>query len=232
MQAMNPKLCKRLGLPGVHQHARGKPLFRSVPITENLETSKEAALLLSIADICQSEIQHSGSNLWRDDLTLPSFPYLSEDEEEDQVKPKLPERKVDSLYSFISTPISTEQFYPANRIRSVSLDQSPKSIELTALPSGDAISTPAVVSPVSRPPTRAYRQHGSSPRLTLKIKKELLQEPRPCSPHDSPKPKRSKPLQGVPPKGQVGKKIGRRKFSWKNYPEVCTKRRPLCDQST
>jgi hypothetical protein len=217
---MHPKLCKRLGLPGVHGH--GKALFRTVSLTENTETSKDAALLLSIADICKSEISHGGmNNLWRDDLTLPSLPYLS-DEEDEHAKPKLPERRLDSLFSLIS-PVTADQFYPANRIRAVSLDQSLKAVETAPLTTNNLLTTVAVVSPVCRSPTtrtaRAYRRQGSL-RFSSLAKKDIVPEDRSFSPHNILKSKRSKPLQGVAPKGFVGKKIGRKKFSWKNYPEV------------
>lgn len=215
---MNPKLCKRLGLPGIHGH--GHTLFRSISSPENSETSKEAALLLSIADICKSEINHGGmTNLWRDDLTLPSFPYLSDDDDYD--KPKLPERRLDSLYSLITTPVAADQFYPANRIRSVSVDHTPKGVE-SLRPATNDSPLPSVVTPTARSPPSRHRNHGrhASTRLSVKAKRDTLQENRLYSPPSTPKSKRSKPLQGIPPKGFVGKKIGRKKFSWKNYPEV------------
>lgn len=220
---MNPKLCKRLGLPGAHAKAH----FRIVSRGENDDYDKtpidEAVLLLSIADICNSEISHGGMhNLWREDLTLPKFPYLSDDDEE-QVKPKLFDRRQDSLQSFMTAPLAVEELYPGIRIRSVSLDQGFKVNEPTMSPGRALPEQPIpLVSPVTRSPAasrpRGPRRYGAV--RAGKVRKECFPEPRPLSPQEFPKSKRSKPLQAVPSKGFAGKKIGRKKFSWKNYPEV------------
>jgi hypothetical protein len=222
---MNPKLCKRFGLAGV-------PGKRFVSIGSEAEIEKtssvrDATLLLSIADICNSEIKTGGlNNLWRDDLTLPNFPSL-----EDSVSPdeKLLTPRTESLRDFF-VGSGGESLYPSNRVRSVSID-SPKPTTML-LEDEDRVTSPLImsssaqlVSPMQTP--RANRRlppRKQSLRLSVKARKEYVEAQEetlspPSSPR-SPRPNRSKSLQGQCPKGVPIKKIHRKKFSWKNYPEL------------
>jgi hypothetical protein len=234
---MNPKLCKRHNLPlGGKQGKLPLSPLRRVENDREKTSVQDAALLLSIADICKSEIRQGGmTNLWRDDLTLPAFPYLSESDDEEESannKPKLPACRFDSARSFLSTPMATEQFYPANRVRAVSLDQTHKSLLEPDSPTTGSQQSAVVITPTIMPlaslRTRAHSRHHTSLRLSSKARKEFIHDnnsKRPALsssslPDDIPKSRRSKPLQNAPPKGLHEKKIGRKKFSWKNYPEV------------
>jgi hypothetical protein len=267
---MNPKLCKRLAL------ATGSPVrstegaFYTTTISGNSlgcgandeqfeKTSvRDAALLLSIADICKSEIKTGGlGNLWRDDLTLPDFPCLLAKSDKNPSKFLTP--RTESLGDLIRT----EDLYPSNRIRAVSIDspafilednvkaatkvtktrtESPFSEDATSEGSCDEANrarspctplTPSMIFTNRRLPLRKQ-----SLRLSVRARKEhkaggsYTTPITPVAEHhedgeederdvpSSPSSKRSKPLQGASPKGIPIKKIMRKKFSWKSYPEL------------
>lgn len=202
----NPKLCKRLALAG-------PPGSRTISIGSESELEKasvrDATLLLSIADICKSEIRIGGlSNLWRDDLTLPKFPCLSDPA---QLENKILVPRTESLREFMSS--SGMDLYPSTRIRSVSFDSPRKQEDVEEEiddDSTDVSSDVPMVSPLQTPRGRRVLRKGSG-RIS-KTKIEI-----PVSPVS---PRRSKTLQGPCPKNLTIKKIQRKKFSWKNYPEV------------
>ena len=177
----------------------------------------EAALLLSIADIAKSELRFVDmADLWkdpeRDGLLPPKFPTLSSS----NVSPKrLPQHRT-ALVDLISSPPDTD-LYPSNRVRAVSID---------ALNEDARARTPSPVSPLTATPLVTPIQ---TPRLTLRkprrastrAKQTFHEEIEISSPRAvSFANQKNRPLQGACPIGTAIKKISRRKFSWKNYPEV------------
>lgn len=207
---MNPKLCKRF--------AFSSPGGRSIPIVSETEIKKtsiqsDASLLLSIADICKSEIKTGGLvNLWRDDLTLPNFPCLSDATTD--AKALTP--RTESLRDFMST--AGNDIYPSNRVRSVSID-SPRldTVDERKVESPVSFSGAPTVSPLHTPVSnRRLPFRKQSLRLSSKARREHV-HPELSIPSS---PRSGKALQGPCAKGVQIKKILRKKFSWKNYPEV------------
>lgn len=195
---------------------------------------RDAALLLSIADICSCEIKTGGlKNIWREDLTLPKFPCIDEENEE---KPPgripLAPRK-ESLTDFLTQTLS-------QRARAVSVDQTKLQIEIPKEERANVASPPALVSPIpsfERPispaesPHRFNRIPFRSQRLSTKARRDSMEQSRgrssspeltPLSGPPSPStPARCrKPLQPPCRKGVPIKKVYRKKFSWKNLPEL------------
>lgn len=265
---MNPKLCKRLALAtgspvrsteGVFYTTIGGSSLGGGANDEQYEKTsvRDAALLLSIADICKSEIKTGGlGNLWRDDLTLPDFPCLLDKSDKSSSKFLTP--RTESLGDLIRT----EDLYPSNRIRAVSIDsppflfednvklakvtktrtESPFSEDATSEGSCDeanrALSPCTPLTPLMIYTNRRLPLRKQSLRLSVRARKEhkaggsFTTPITPVADHHeeeeedeldvspSPSSKRSKPLQGASPKGIPIKKIMRKKFSWKNYPEV------------
>jgi len=249
---MNPKLCKRLSggnqAPS-HRHVTNRKI--SIGNEGELEKTsvRDATLLLSIADICNSEIRTGGLvNLWKDDLTLPNFPCLSDNNSDH----KLLSPRTGSLHDFVSR--SGSEMYASSkanttapkRLRSVSID-SPGLLSDARYHDRDvespvtfsaSYSSPSVVTPVQTSiggsldvgGNRRSHLRKQSQRLSAKARHEHVQNHRraevvqmsPASPTDKcpATPKGNTPLQGVTPKGIPIKKIMRKKFSWKNYPEV------------
>jgi hypothetical protein len=166
----------------------------------------QAALLLSFADIANAEIMTCPSALEDDSEGLPLFPRL--DDKEHQSEWLTP--RTESLQGLLNT---------ANRVRAVSVDSpthevvmdctgSPRaSQEGVVTPMGSPVHRPRVFNRKQRPSMLALHEHVSNKRLG--------------SPGDSPS-RSPKSLQGTPAKGIPIKTIFRRKFSWKNYPEVRT----------
>lgn len=204
---MNAKLLGRSNLPSLKCSQSCDS-----HISTHCSLRDSAALLLSISDIAKSEIDTSGlSSLWDDDvscspirehpLLLPSFPFLGSDSE-----PK-------------STPgllkLSRSSSSHPSRARSVSMDVQDWNEENEEGKN-------------SSPRTSQRKQ---SLRLSTKARKEYFSD---SSDPSNPPPKRSrhrsisldlnlkkgKMLQGSPPTGVAIQMIKRKKFSWKNYPEV------------
>jgi len=235
---MNPKLCKRFTTltPKGNSHAHPN---RTISIGSEGEVSKktpevrDAELLLSIADICKSEIKSGGmANLWRDDLTLPEFPCLSpsgdsanEDEERES---KFLSPRADTLCGFVQSSgqhmIGTAAG-DGERLRSVSFDNtSPLHRGMTgdcdrvspvAFATAPTAST-NIVSPIQQSPVVAggirIRKPSQKARGDILAGLEV-----PFSPTTT---RRTKSLQGPCPPGVSTRSIHRKKFSWKNYPEV------------
>jgi hypothetical protein len=179
----------------------------------------QAALLLSIADIARSEITTCPSALSDDCSLCPSFPELNEKAPQELLAPRM-----GSLRSLLYSKIEPLP----SRLRSVSFDN-PGLFDIARKTPSPLASPPkiaAVLVEASSPPSARRLSHRST-RLSHKMKhertyefKEKILEAR-LSPvgHSAP-PRKSKCLQAKPPDGVTVKKIFRRKFSWKNYPEV------------
>jgi hypothetical protein len=227
---MNPKLCRRLlGSQGTQ--------VRTIPSASDEETGfaktsvrDQAALLLSIADIAKSELGSSGlTDLWEDNEDFPKFPLLWGGPDVSAKLLLAPRTEAPLLTDILSKAPATA-LYPSNRVRTVSID-SPYETTSTLLYSRSRTPSPVslaaeVVTPVTpmqspRLPVRKQR----SLRLSARAKQRNEQaqslqtiqtDVRAVSSADQ----KNRPLQGVCPQGVPTKKILRRKFSWKNYPEV------------
>jgi hypothetical protein len=200
---MKPKLITPLNN---NRATQGRVEFSlDTPTNETEKTSvRDANLLLSIADICNSEIKTGGlCNLWRDDLTLPTFPFLSDVTTKKSLTPRS-----ESLGELLAMS-SSDGSYPSNRIRSVSIDvQSISDEDRTSSPVSPT--SPMLHSRRTRlPPRKQSLRLSSRGKFVVGSGKAFL-----------PVDKKSKSLQTACPKGVSLKKIQRKKFSWKNYSEV------------
>ena len=241
---MNPKLNKHF--PRVRTSEAGT-LSIGGEENDNARFTKtsvrdQAVLLLSIADIAKTEINNDGlSTLWFEDEDIPKFPKLSEPHASDF---KWLTPRTETLKDLIVGAMNTSSdHYPSNRVRSVSIEYSPEqhssrferttSPLLLGPPEGSSAN---LVSPGVSPLTnRRLPFRKQSLRLSHKARKEhLLSSSSPmCSDEEEEdegpartvsfadtNSKKSKPLQPATAKGVIVKKILRKKFSWKNYPEV------------
>jgi hypothetical protein len=242
---MNPKLNKRfpyartseagtLSIGGENNNSR----FTKTSVRD------QAVLLLSIADIAKTEINNDGlSVMWVGDEDIPKFPKLSEPHASDF---KWLTPRTETLKDLIVGAMNTSSdHYPSNRVRSVSIEYSPEQhssrFERTTSPLSlgpPEGSSANLVSPGVSPLTnRRLPFRKQSLRLSHKARKEhLLSAASPmCSDEEEEEEeegpartvsfadtnsKKSKPLQPATAKGVIVKKILRKKFSWKNYPEV------------
>jgi hypothetical protein len=237
---MNPKLNKHFPRPrAVELGALANANDNDVRFTKT-SVRDQAVLLLSIADIAKTEINKDGlAALWVGDEGIPNFPMLTGPNVTTDYKGLTP--RPDTLCDLISTSASTSttgNSYHASRIRSVSIEYSPSNHALNTLRATSPLlleptdSTNLVspgVSPLSprhrRLPTGARKQ---SLRLSHKARKEQLHPASPDSDVESSNrvvvfadnDKKGKPLQNETARGVIVKKILRKKFSWKNYPEV------------
>mmetsp|Transcript_2447 Transcript_2447/g.5193 ORF Transcript_2447/g.5193 Transcript_2447/m.5193 type:complete len:344 (-) Transcript_2447:463-1494(-) len=236
---MNPRIKHiAFGSSQVIPHVSQGPVASS----QSSETLRdEAALLLSIADICNKEMKDTGiSMLWsdeaEDDGTLfPKFPSLTKaapsSEDSPFLKPRseLPSRensrhprrpRAVSMDSgrLISTIIDDEYVSEDSDERSVS---SP--VSFTSPMNSDP--APPIVTPTTTVSIVTHRRlpmRKQSHRLLRQSKREHREATmeRVERPPVSGKDKKGKAVQGTPPKGVPIKKIMRKKFSWKNYPEL------------
>lgn len=215
----------------------------SIPLASSETTLRdEAALLLSISEICSNEVKTTGlSMLWSDaaddDKALfPKFPSLAitsvvQTEDAALLKPRS------------EGPRETARKYPL-RPRLISMDASQRNV-LPYVEDGDdesedseeiSVSSPHRMSPISAannqgPPivtptaTLSIRRLPTARKQSHRLLKQAKREQREQTdehrvrPPVSGKDKKGKSLQGVPPKGVPMKTIGRKKFSWKCYPE-------------
>jgi hypothetical protein len=222
---MHPKFKKRFAQMGP---ITGRTV--SIGSEDDIEKTsvRDAALLLSIADICKSEIKTGGlANIWRDDLTLPKFPCLGEESLPDQ---KFLAPRTESLVDFLSN--SGRSF--CQRTRSVSID-SPKCHAMNEDDEGDRSQSPIMVSPeppflLSSPHSPVTHRRVTPRKHSLRLSSKAIRESKegrvspltpvtePISPATQARCKKS--LQGPFPKGALIKRIYRKKFSWKNLPEL------------
>jgi hypothetical protein len=239
---MNPKLNKRFprartfesGTHSIGRSGENDARFAKTSVRD------QAVLLLSIADIAKTEINNDGlSALWEDDEGIPKFPKLAELDVTDY---KWLTPRTETLKDLIAgAERSSTNPYPSSRARSVSIEYSPEHqfscFERTASPlllGPPEVSSANLVSPgISPLSNRRLPLRKQSLRLSHKAKKEHLlassssmssdEEEGPTqtvSLADTSNNSRSKPLQPATAKGVTVKKILRKKFSWKNYPEV------------
>lgn len=185
-------------------------IFRRTPNTRKEPTELQCAtLLLSVADIVSKEIDSEGID-WEDDISDP--PPLSLGDTENlysRIGTKSPDADSESR-----TRTSITAMDLLSRARSVSMDlcdddssqERPKKVGCS---SASSKSGAAVISPIHSPVTRR------NPRRTSKIKTLLLnsRSEMPTRKYVEAKGTRTGPV----------KTILRKKFSWKNYPEVCAK---------
>lgn len=238
---MNPRI-KHIAFgspPEVIPKASQEPV--SVQSSETLRD--EAALLLSIADICNKEMKDNGlSLLWSDSddhddsAEYPTFPVLT--------KPAPPSEDSPSLLKPRSEgPRETTRYLrpravsmDSGRLVSTMIDDDDASedsnerlatspVSFTSPMNSDQ--APPIVTPTTTVSIVSHRRlplRKQSHRLFKQAKQEYReQKPERVERHPvSGKDKKGKALQGIPPKGVPIKKIMRKKFSWKNYPEVCT----------
>lgn len=204
---------------------------RKVSIGSEDETEKtsvrEAELLLSIADICNSEIKTGGlANIWREDLTLPKFPCIDDTDGQSRHVPLAPRKE--SLKDFLTHTLS-------QRSGAVSFDYTKLQIEVPS-DDGRGEQPPALVSPIpsfERPTTpeasiRVGRIPFRSKRLSGKARRDLKETrdspPTPqlfAEPESPSTPSRCRKfLQAPCRRGILIKKVYRKKFSWKNLPEL------------
>jgi len=211
-ETMNPTRCKRFvltGPPGTRTISIGSENEKASTFSQSTSVRDEAALLLSIADIAKSEIR-GGSTLWDDvDEGLPKFPLLSSDRTS-HTKWFTP--RAESLSMLLASGATSKLESEDNtRIRAVSIDAPVNTSMRTASPLGPA---PNLVSPMHSPTNRRLPVRHKSLRLSKQAKRECIEKPY------SMVEKKGKALQGTPPKAVPTRKIGRKKFSWKNYPEL------------
>mmetsp|Transcript_7209 Transcript_7209/g.9363 ORF Transcript_7209/g.9363 Transcript_7209/m.9363 type:complete len:345 (+) Transcript_7209:130-1164(+) len=241
---MNPRLKHIAHLPTVecgddssaaHVHVCEKPSREGSPtFTDTSSVQDEAALLLSIASICDREVKSSGFNAIFDD-EFPRFPMLSlpgpvgSSHDLSALKPR--SEPLFNHRAEVEKPCF--QSFQALRARTVSIDSpalaTAMEIDRTSSPFSLAPETaqepPALVSPItplSKAHTLPPRKQSLRRAKQNKNKIQELEEPEeePQAPVLSCKDKKGRTLQTSPPKGVPIKMIGRKKFSWKCYPEL------------
>jgi len=195
----------------------------------------EAALLLSIADIAQSELTTCPS-------ALSDLQDLETAHHEPRLFPKFPSLSCDSLKYDSKNTVSPQSeslrglLYRTNtlmgsgaassRLRSVSIEDSPtQALRRTPSPLAcpPTLGSPALVTPIPKSHKLAIRcsglsikaRHESMAAASKSNNKSPLKEP--VTPTT---PGKNKPLQGPIPRGVSITKVYRKKFSWKSYPEL------------
>lgn len=213
---MNPKLNKRFAFGN-----------QRVALTETSDSfSKtsvrdQAALLLSVADIAKSELTSGEKSLWKDIEDLPMFPLLLGSSFSLHSKtPREQQHSSTSLTDMIISAAPARGSLPSSRARTVSLDIAEHTRMENRTPSPVPIPEDQQVPVTPSPMVRKG--------LRVSARKRKQPEPEELEDDDEEdafenltyNPKSTGPLQGPIPKGITTKKIHRRKFSWKNYPEV------------
>lgn len=183
-------------------------IFRRTPASTSKEPTELqcATLLLSVADIVSKEIDSEGID-WEDDISDP--PPLSLGDTENiysRIVANSPDAEAESR-----TRTSITAMDVLSRARSVSLDMcdddsSQERSHKRGCTAASSKSGAAVISPIHSPVTRR------NPRRTSKIKALLLntRSEMPTRKYVEAKGTRTGPV----------KTILRKKFSWKNYPEL------------
>eukprot|EP00339_Tiarina_fusa_P026839 CAMPEP_0117015950 /NCGR_PEP_ID=MMETSP0472-20121206/12642_1 /TAXON_ID=693140 ORGANISM="Tiarina fusus, Strain LIS" /NCGR_SAMPLE_ID=MMETSP0472 /ASSEMBLY_ACC=CAM_ASM_000603 /LENGTH=337 /DNA_ID=CAMNT_0004719855 /DNA_START=77 /DNA_END=1090 /DNA_ORIENTATION=+ len=118
---------------------------------------------------------------------------------------------------------SDSELFAWSRVRTVSIDSPPTRGLPMHLDTGSmSLGIPALVSPTSTPTTRGRPLRKASLRLSHKAKKEHLKIPKmpQLQERSSVTEHKKRALEACVAKGKSMKKILRKKFSWKNYPEL------------
>lgn len=227
------------GFAAHHEHYPSSHSCANKPEKESL--MGEAELLLSFANIARCEITDHPRALdgfKRSKLHLPLLPSLVDSsssctiEEQVQDATNLAPRGEAILSTFKPLP-------PPNRLRAVSFDTHSDGKQFrsrTPSPSQHTQSctrTPMIVSPDNRRPLIHSTRQSHRARRQTKIYRdsagsdssEEVEEDTIVAPV---KKQSGGRLQVKPPSGVEVITIHRRKFSWKNYPEVCNQEQPSC----
>lgn len=234
---MNPRI-KHIAF-GSSQETTPTESNASFSVQHSAETIRDdAALLLSIADICNKEMKDNGiSSLWSDEAhddskLFPEFPALnkpsSQTEESSFLKPRSEVLREPTRYPLRPRAVSMD----SGRLASAIIDDGDDSdgSDERSVSSPVAFTSPMnsdhpIVTPITTVALVSHRRlpmRKQSNRLLKQAKREHREQTTECAarPPVSGKDKKGKTLQGIPPKGVPIKKIMRKKFSWKNYPEV------------
>ena len=214
---MNPRLIKRFAF-ATQRASMSEPSdgFSKTSVRD------QAALLLSIADIANSELQSGERVLWKDDEELPNFPLLLGSAF--SLRGKAPSEEQHRSTSLTNMLISAPPLSAcsSSRARTVSLDivehnrmggnRTPSPLTMTG-----SQQVPVTPSPMLRKGLRVSARKRKQPEHEEPEEEEEEEDAFDPLAYNT---KSSGPLQGSVPKGITAKKIHRRKFSWKNYPEV------------
>ncbi|KAL7566246.1 hypothetical protein ACA910_011309 [Epithemia clementina (nom. ined.)] len=227
---MNPRLKCIARFPSMEREANSSfhVCDRSLPSRNGSPTSSEAstiedeaALLLSISSICDREVKDKGFDALFDEM--PRFPSLGVHTGPGDLSPLKPRPEAQHQNSG----------FQALRARSVSIDS--PSLASTwvdritspvSLPASETMNPgPVLVSPLTPHSTvRRLPARKQSLRLAKQTRREpvskVAEKHRESSSVVSAKSSKGRTLQSSPPKGVPIKKIGRKKFSWKCYPEL------------
>ena len=196
----------------------GSPTFSESSTIEN-----EAALLLSIANICDREVKDRGFDAIFEEM--PQFPSLvgsnCDVEAQSPLKPRPELVHLDEKihqHAFRARSVSID----SPRLEGLGLDRTTSPV---SLPATKLSPEPVLVSPVTpHAAVRRFPSRKQSIRLVRQTRRNSLDtEPEKDGQGASmvsSKNTKGRTLQASPPKGVPIKKIGRKKFSWKCYPEV------------
>ena len=193
------------------------PAFVQTADTPNLaehDDQRGAALLLSVAALVTKEIDKDGIN-WEDDIeNFPVLPSMDSDSDTEQTRePTSGSTAVSTRYNTKEPLLSSSVLSLWNRIRTVSIDVSEDLATYTGekkkkkKAASDAVVLPNATSVERRFPVRkaamSHKQKSSPLKLnTPRSHKRTLLPPKSA------------------PACQSLKTILRKKFSWKNFPEV------------
>mmetsp|Transcript_35473 Transcript_35473/g.73877 ORF Transcript_35473/g.73877 Transcript_35473/m.73877 type:complete len:337 (-) Transcript_35473:335-1345(-) len=199
----------------------------SPTFSQSSSVKDEAALLLSIASICDREVKSTGFTAIFDD-DFPKFPALSGSRGNSPKELSALQPRSELLLSLNDQVDPEKPCFQAIRARTVSIDSprmtgmdSDEDRTISPLPAleGSPFS-PALVSPVTPHSVRQMPQRKQSQRRAKQTQREAeINEPEPA-PSASSRDKKGRTLQPNPPRGVSIKTIGRKKFSWKCYPEL------------
>mmetsp|Transcript_17056 Transcript_17056/g.24657 ORF Transcript_17056/g.24657 Transcript_17056/m.24657 type:complete len:276 (+) Transcript_17056:137-964(+) len=190
-----------------------RQIFQRNAAESSISEQKGAALLLSMANIVEKEIGQDGVN-WEDDIPLsPSL----EDLPFQLSSSILPSDGSQSLkkYSMRSALTTLQDDSSWKRIRTVSMDardeNTPRATSPRLSPRLSSKTAPSLVSPVGSPLQSRGRSLRKPKSVSIKKKPQMI-------PPSSPRTRSLQPKEAV--KGSTVKTILRKKFSWKNFPEV------------
>lgn len=195
--------------------------------SESSTIENEAALLLSISSICDREVRDRGFDAIFDD-EMPRFPCLRgatiyPDNRSVLIpRPELHQENT-SFRSLRARAVSIDS--PRLTAMDAAMDMD-RSTSPVSLPASETMSfEPVVVSPgTPRATVRRVQARKQSLRLAKQSRfdseGENFVNHRESNANISGKSSKGRTLQECPPKGTPIKKIGRKKFSWKCYPEV------------